>query len=110
MGWRCEQGMMHGKPQRVLMEGSHSVHSVACDCVEDWNPSTDIVAAMEVVEKIGMLFYLIWQPRSPTWVYGDTYWRATFRSLDGREFHASAETPTEAICRAALLVSEGKHD
>lgn len=110
MGWRCEEGMMHGNPQRVLVDKRGNTRSLSCGCGEDWNPSVNLDQAMEVVATIGMLFILIWQPVSPARVYSGISWRVDFCSLDGKQFHASANTPTEAICRAAMVVAEGKHD
>lgn len=68
---------------------------------EDWSPSTDIRAAMEIVAKMGGGFALHWRPGSMALGEGLGAWFASF-GLPGTD----AETAPLAICRAALVTVE----
>lgn len=102
---RRHLGMMHGKQQWVFTdEKNRIVRTIGCGCDEDFNPSTDIKAAWEVVEKVFRKgFHLAYEQGE--WIaqacncdcvpMGEWGWEAT-------EICGIADTAPLAICRASL--------
>jgi hypothetical protein len=73
--------------------------------------STDIAAAWLVVERMAELKPHPWAVTLMNWrYYGDRSYSATFRSpqLHAAPVEAHAESPAEAICRAALQALESR--
>lgn len=113
MKWQRKAGMMHGTPQDVLVDESGNTRSVLCGCDEDWNPSLDMAAAMEVESKIADLGL---QDE-----YGDGLVRQMSSDLRqkfdmgrgafyGHEVFELAHATPEQRCRAALAAIQAEND
>lgn len=97
MGWTCV----------TFKEGKHWARGVPIGSlptipVADWSPSTDWLAAGEVIEKLGGLSLM-------HLAAGET-WDATFgaQRMDAASLWRTAKTGPHAICLAALAASEKK--
>lgn len=104
MGWFRRKGMMHGVAQDVLTDRNGSTYSVTCGCLEDFNPSTDIDAAMRVEDRIAELGLRRGYYARLVQVVSQSITDRVFDSFD--VVHASAEQR----CRAALAAIAEKED
>ena len=83
---------------------------VFCEYVKDWRPTENIAQAFEVVEKMHQKgFYL--KLRGPFINPDDWEWYCYFELHTTTDTHplwvGRAETPTMAICLAALKATDG---
>lgn len=96
MGWqRKAKGIMHGKSQVIFVDAQDNSYTIECGCVEDFNPSTDIAAAMEVVEKLYKRNILVS-------MFQAQCWNVAFDENEKCVGSDSADSLPKAICRAAL--------
>lgn len=96
MGWLpIPDGMQHGRPQQVFRDPQGGDRTLDCGCVEDFNPSTDISAAMEVVEKMRELEYF---PK----LWAAQMWNVEFWTDEKFIASANEDSLPRAICQAAL--------
>lgn len=105
LGWkviRYEDGGISVQPVQRYPYTTHIVYCPEDPPMANWNPSTDIAAAWELVEWFakhrGDGFFLIQDWHGPI-TAGSGYYKASF--LDQAHW-ANAPTAPEAICRAFL--------
>jgi hypothetical protein len=112
MGWtRKPNGMMHGKAQEVFVDDRDNTYSIRCGCAEDFNPSCDIEAAMQVVEKIRQSneFCCINIHSDHNYVWRVSLIRVESQNAShGVTASATNESLPLAICRAALAAIGSK--
>ncbi len=110
MGWRrMSWEKAYGQVGRTTLtpywhsqDGKHAANvedDDDYDCPQDgWHPSSDIVAAWEVVEKLKkrpVICLNVW--------HDDSGWCCSLNFIGGRYDAVRADTAPLAICRAALL-------
>jgi hypothetical protein len=95
-----KMGVLRGEPY------TYGANALYDRTFRKWSPSTDIAAAMEVIEKMRELGWLTDCITNDVYGMPDTSWSASFRMSGGYEVEAQAATLPEAICRAALQPAE----
>lgn len=107
MGWFRYGGLMHGKPQDVFMTSNGSTRSIYCGCAEDFRPSIDIAAAIEVEDRIAELGkqndYIahLWDEVGAA-RDGSNFWTAQ----NFNAFWLCVHATPEQRCRAALKATQ----
>lgn len=103
MGWRKEdKAMLHGIIQVAFVDtATDYARPIACGCAEDFQPSTDIRDAWQVVEKLDNLgFTTEIDKREAGWAVVFIDYRKNPIGL--KEDNAIADTAPLAICLAAF--------
>lgn len=113
MGWTVQDGMMHGKAQKVAADAhGHTKHSFSCGCSEDFHPTTDIADAMIVVEKMDVDGWAVsFINRFSTHTEGEPYfWRVRFYKFNHDRAVGVASDLPRAICLAALATVSNQEE